>query len=106
MTKNNEDLLRQECANFDTFVPLPDQLPSSLYVCNNLDFKTCSRRDETKPAVPNTFKGQSVYLAYAAASNEIRGSSKQHNSRLNIWLAIVQHTAAKQMWSFSRTWDP
>jgi len=52
MTKNNEDSHRQECANFNTFVPLPDQLPSSLYVCNNLDFKTCSRRDETKQRRP------------------------------------------------------
>ena len=95
MTKNNEDLHRQECANFKTFVPLPDQLPSSLYVCGNLDFKTCSRRDKTKPVVPNTFKGQSVYLAYEAAGNEIRGCSKQYNSRLNIRLAIVQHKAAK-----------
>jgi hypothetical protein len=81
MTKNNEDLHRQERANFNTFVPLPDQLPSSYYACNNLDFKTCSRRGKTKPAVPNTFKGQSVYLAYAAAGNEIWGSSKQYNSR-------------------------
>jgi len=52
MTKNNEVLHGQECANFNTFVPLPDQLPSSLYVCNNLDFKTCSRRDETKQSRP------------------------------------------------------
>jgi hypothetical protein len=95
MTKNNEDLYRQECANFNTFVPLPDQLPSSLYVCSNLDFKTCSRRDKTKPVVPHTFKGQSVYLAYEAAGNEIRGWSKQYNSRLNIRLAIVQHIAVK-----------